>query len=151
MPIPQSQSILKSYFETGDFPTQAQFAEFIDTMFFLYQDAQANAANALAAANSALAQANKMVPAVFVFIGVPTGTGTGSPITTIYYSANVIVPVTRINTATLYNGARINLTAALPNTNYRLEALNCTEPPPSTTQFDVSLDDAQPFALFAWG
>ena len=43
--IPQTETILKSYFETGDQPTQLEFEELIGTMF--YYDAQAlNAADA---------------------------------------------------------------------------------------------------------
>jgi hypothetical protein len=52
MPIPQDQTVLKSYFETGDTPTQAQFAELIDTMFALVQAAQNTANAAQATANS---------------------------------------------------------------------------------------------------
>jgi hypothetical protein len=59
MPIPETQTNLKSFFETGDLPTQAQFAELIDTMFYLYNDAKdsADAATAVAAAAVASAEA----------------------------------------------------------------------------------------------
>lgn len=57
MAIPQSQTTLKSYFETGDVPTQAEFAELIDTMFALYQDAIDSADAAQAAADAAEAAA----------------------------------------------------------------------------------------------
>jgi len=46
--IPQTQSVLKSYFQTGLVPTQAQFAELIDTMFFEYQNMQSNVDDAQA-------------------------------------------------------------------------------------------------------
>lgn len=52
MPIPQDQTVLKSYFETGKVPTQAQFAEWIDTMFALFQQAQTTANNAVAIASA---------------------------------------------------------------------------------------------------
>lgn len=55
MPIPESQATLKSFFETGDKPTQAQFAELIDTMFYLYQAAQTAANAAVVTANAAMA------------------------------------------------------------------------------------------------
>ncbi len=50
MAIPQSEATLLSYFETGDKPTQAQFEEFIRTMFYLYNAMLAAAAAAQAAA-----------------------------------------------------------------------------------------------------
>lgn len=58
--IPQTQSVLLSYFQTGDEPSQDQFAEFIGTMFYLYQATlnQATAAAASAAAAVAAAQAS---------------------------------------------------------------------------------------------
>lgn len=53
MPIPTREE-LKEYFETGDTPTQAQFAEFIDAVYDLAQQAQ-DAADAAAAAAAAVA------------------------------------------------------------------------------------------------
>lgn len=58
MPIP-TRAELKAYFETGDHPTQAQFAALIDAMFDLFQEAidQADAAVADAAAAVAYTEA----------------------------------------------------------------------------------------------
>lgn len=56
MPIPQTETILKSYFETGDQPNQAQFAELIGTMFYLFQQAMDAAETAQDDAASALAR-----------------------------------------------------------------------------------------------
>lgn len=70
MPIPQTQVNLRSYFETGDVPTQAQFAEFIDTMFYLYQQSQ-NTANAAVAAAAAATSATGRVLAKWTNAAVP--------------------------------------------------------------------------------
>jgi len=39
----QDRATLKTYFETGDFPTQAQFSDLIDSMLNLSDDISANA------------------------------------------------------------------------------------------------------------
>jgi hypothetical protein len=54
--IPQSEIILRSYFETGDQPTQDQFAELIGTMFYLAAQAAAIASSAGSDAAAALAR-----------------------------------------------------------------------------------------------
>lgn len=41
--VPQTQTILKSYFVTGNVPTQTNYMEFIDTMFFFIQTMATNA------------------------------------------------------------------------------------------------------------
>jgi hypothetical protein len=90
MPIPETQATLKSFFETGDKPTQAQFAELIDTMFALYQLTQTAANAAVATANLALAAAGvtlvsapgattapvadqKLNVASITYLGIPLG------------------------------------------------------------------------------
>jgi len=55
--VPQTETILKSYFETGDQPTQTQFEEFIGTMFYLYQLAQNTAVQASDNADDAVSHA----------------------------------------------------------------------------------------------
>lgn len=54
--IPQTQTVLQSYFQTGDVPTQNQFLEFIGTMFYLY-NATLSAANAAAADAATVSEA----------------------------------------------------------------------------------------------
>lgn len=67
MPIPQDQVTLLSYFETGDKPTQAQYTELIETMFWLYQDAKDKAQQAADDAAEALSHAPQaMVAAHYV-------------------------------------------------------------------------------------
>lgn len=51
--LPQQQSVLESYFKTGDQPDEVQFREFIGTMYYLFQQAQ-NQAN-LAADDAVIA------------------------------------------------------------------------------------------------
>ena len=53
MPIPQTLNTLKSYFTTGSKPSQAQFFEWLDTMYALYQQG----IDAATAANTAAASA----------------------------------------------------------------------------------------------
>jgi len=55
--VPQLESILKSYFETGDQPNQTQFEEFIGTLFALYVDAKTTANEAAADAADAVSHA----------------------------------------------------------------------------------------------
>jgi hypothetical protein len=55
MPVPYSQANLKARFETGDIPTQQDYADLIDTFFSLFQTAEDDAAAALVAANAAAA------------------------------------------------------------------------------------------------
>jgi hypothetical protein len=67
--VPQTQTILESYFQTGDMPTQDQFQEFIDTMFYLYEqmtEAAADAATAAAAATATANAALALAPAVLL-------------------------------------------------------------------------------------
>jgi hypothetical protein len=73
MTIPQTQAVLLSYFQTGAEPTQDEFAEFIETMFYLYNEA----VNAAAAAQAAQAAAPGPVVILSVTIagGVATLTG----------------------------------------------------------------------------
>lgn len=56
MPIPQTQNILRSYFENGKKPDESQFWEFIDTMYVLYQQA-VDAADALQAVADQVSEA----------------------------------------------------------------------------------------------
>jgi hypothetical protein len=55
--VPQTQTVLKSYFITGSVPTQNDYYEFIDTMFYYigwtYTNAQAAAASASNAVTAA--------------------------------------------------------------------------------------------------
>lgn len=52
MPIPTREDI-KAYFQTGDHPTQAEFAAMIDAMYDMAQQSDAKAAAAVATANAA--------------------------------------------------------------------------------------------------
>ena len=67
--IPQTQTILKSYFQTGSEPTQDQFAEFIGTMFYLYQGTL-NAANAAIATADATQAAQAGAPGPVVIANI---------------------------------------------------------------------------------
>lgn len=51
MPVPFTATQIKAWFETADVPTQQQFADFVDTLFHMVQQANdtADAAKALAA------------------------------------------------------------------------------------------------------
>lgn len=51
--IPQTETVLKSYFVDGATPTEAQFAELIGTLEYLYNESLSAANNAVATANAA--------------------------------------------------------------------------------------------------
>lgn len=57
--IPQTETILKSYFENGDQPQENEFRELIGTMFYLFTQAIAAADAANANATAALDRAPK--------------------------------------------------------------------------------------------
>lgn len=60
--IPQTQTILLSYFQTNDVPTEDQFKELIGTMFYLYNDMVNRATAAEDTANEALALVESLCP-----------------------------------------------------------------------------------------
>lgn len=66
MPIP-TRAELKAFFETGDQPTQAQFAELIDAIYDLVQGAQDTADAAETAAAAAVAAVKVPVKAFIRF------------------------------------------------------------------------------------
>lgn len=47
--VPQTQTILKSYFQTGSIPTSTNYAELIDTMFYYVGEMSSNSAATLSA------------------------------------------------------------------------------------------------------
>lgn len=107
--IPQSEVILRSHFETGDKPTQDQFAEFIGTMFYLAQRAQDTADAALAVAALARARA----PLVLVSATYP---GSGAD-----YNMDQRLNVDTVQASGSVGGdrvIRVSFTEALPSTAY---------------------------------
>ena len=103
-----TQTALKSYFEHGDIPSGSQFTELIDTMFELFNNAQATSNAAVTTANAALAAANT-VSAARHLPGVSSGTTD--------WSANVA--------SVTYHGAvgqqvrvRVNFTTAYADADY---------------------------------
>lgn len=77
MPIPFTASQIKAWLETGDHPTQQQFADWVDTLFYMNQQALdlATAADAAAAAAVA-AVAARPGPKVLVALKNVAGTWT---------------------------------------------------------------------------
>src|SRR5579872_5876840 len=69
--VRQTQAILLGYFQTGQVPTQDQYAELIGTMFFLYNETVNNAAAAAASAAAAAASA-AAEPAAFASVDFST-------------------------------------------------------------------------------
>ncbi|NJM13078.1 MAG: hypothetical protein HC889_15525 [Synechococcaceae cyanobacterium SM1_2_3] len=55
MPVPFTATQIKAWFETADLPTQQQFADLVDTMFYMIQQANDTAAAAVATADAAAA------------------------------------------------------------------------------------------------
>ena len=60
--VPQTQTVLKSYFTTGAVPTETNYAELIDTMFYYVAAASSNATAAAASAASANSVLSNAVP-----------------------------------------------------------------------------------------
>jgi hypothetical protein len=122
--IPQTQTILQSYFVTGAEPTQAQFTELIGTMFYLYQSA-VNSAAAAAATAAALAGSS---PLAAVRCTIINTTLNNPGAVTISKQAN-IASVQLYNTGgtDVYGvpviALQINFAAALPDANY--QSLGC--------------------------
>jgi len=132
MPIPQDQTVLKSYFETGDTPTQAQFAELIDTLFSLFQTAQTTAAAAVTTANAANT-GRAMVRANVSNITTHT-------INTLM-SVNV-ASISYISTSGGFANYRMSFTTAYANTNYLVPLLtNVTVVTKSTGYLDFRIGD----------
>jgi hypothetical protein len=75
MPIP-SRATLKSYFETADVPTQAQFAAFIDAAYDMAQDATDASAAALAAVTPIIETSLRAIGA-FTLVNDSNGNITG--------------------------------------------------------------------------
>ncbi len=70
MPVPYSQNNLKGRFQTGDTPTQQDFADLIDTLFYLNQVALDTSAAAVASAAAALADSGRMMWSTQVSPGI---------------------------------------------------------------------------------
>src|SRR5262245_57367129 len=78
----QTQTVLKSYFQHGDVPSESQFVELIDTMFELFANAQAIASSAVATANAAAAAAPKALLKHVTNVGVQFSTNLEAPTVT---------------------------------------------------------------------
>lgn len=108
MPIPESAATLKSYFQTGDKPTQAQFADFIDTMYALFQEA-IDTAEAAEAAVTALTSSG------FLAKAFANTTAAAPPV--VAESAG-IASITSISLGGGQRTIRITFTTAFADTNY---------------------------------
>jgi len=114
--VPQIQSVLKSYFVTGAIPTEENYWEFIDTMFWY---ANYFATNAAAAAQSAISVSNMLVssPTIRAFYS-GYGTYTGN-----YFQTSVISGLSPNIAVDSYEDGYPSLLTftfsnAMPDTNY---------------------------------
>lgn len=133
MAIPQSQATLKSYFETGDMPSQAQFAELIDTMFYLYNEVVASSAAAASDAADALDAVNNYGPKVLAKF-----TSNGATVTLTAGSLNV-ASVTKVAGSGVGPFTyRITFTTAFASGAYKtLTSGGCSMTAQTTTYVDV--------------
>jgi len=141
MPIPQDEVTLLSYFETGDKPTQAQYAELIQTMFALVQEAFDEAAAATAVAEAAEERAPKA-------LANATHPGAGTTYT-LTYQHNIANIQTLAGPKT-----RITFTEALNDTDYvvQITPVTSTAHPDQiqildrqTTHCDIAIYDGATF------
>src|SRR5271165_3076897 len=113
--VPQTATILKSYFQTGNFPTAEQFAEFVDTMFYLYNDAlnqaQTDATNAL---NTALAGEPNVIAAFTL------GLGFAGPGPALVGSTVGVASWNAINQSGIQVTLVVNFTKPFANLNYKI-------------------------------
>lgn len=116
MPIPQSQATLRNFFNTGDMPTEAQFADLIDTMFYYTVSLQTQI-DALVVASQATTPgaANVVVSATAVASPVFTGSRGVASVTSIstgpYDQPHAVAAIT-------FRRLRITFTTAYANTLY---------------------------------
>lgn len=117
--VPQTQTILKSYFVSNAIPTQAQYAEFIDTMFWYANQTYSN--TLVAQEQAAIVNQNwSNIPPVVV-TGKLDGKTTLTLATNCSYTSN-----SGSNTV-------ITFSSPMPNTNYTtIAAIKKLGFPPST-------------------
>jgi len=112
--VPQLESILKSYFETGDRPSQTEFDEFIGTMFYLYVDAKTTAIDAANDAADAVSHAPMAMVAAHYVSGTSYAIDAQSNITS--------VETRRVSDSVLDNVGnrklRFNFTTPLASVDY---------------------------------
>lgn len=77
--VPQTQTVLKSYFVTGAIPTETNYDELIDTMFWYIGWTYTNALNAQAYASNVAAQASLEAHCYVAFTNAGTGWGGSGP------------------------------------------------------------------------
>ena len=132
--IPQTEPVLKSYFETGDKPTEDQFVEFVGTMFHNDQVTQGQAAAAEATADAALAAATTaaLLKATFVAIGTN-------------YTINAQKNVASVQFVATNSRLRINFTTPFADANY---IISVTSNETTDTQLTISNQTTGYFELF---
>ena len=110
MPIP-TRAELKAYFETGDHPTQAQFAALIDAIYDLAQQNSDDAAAAVASADAAVATVAAKTPKAVAKVR--------------YHSAQWVVDL-QVGCTVALSGTQkrtmvLTFTTAMPDTIYLVE------------------------------
>ena len=120
--VPQTQTILKSYFETGKIPQQTNFDEWIDTEFWYVNQIASNAA--FAASNAAFL--SSVSPIVGSFRLTLTNNAPG-------YLADRVLGFTNVsgsfNNFISYQGSVTNFfTAPMPDTNYGVNLVESSPP-----------------------
>lgn len=140
--VPQSQDILKSYFVTGAVPTQNDFDEWIDTMFWYINATYTNSLGAAQSAQEAQAANNHKFASVYVALGLSSA---NLPTWTFYetngFSSNSIVTGTVNPFGTLEHTIWLTNYFATPLTNVAGTPatgplfFTCWEPPMSGGSF----------------
>jgi hypothetical protein len=127
MAIPQTQSNLKSYFNTGDQPTEAQFGELIDTMFYYLGDLQAQIGTLETSIADQPGLASVFLQTTAVATPVTTGyLGAASVVSTATRTLNDVTPgVGNVTMRTL----RITFSTPFATTDYTVLAFSNTARP----------------------
>jgi len=103
--VPQTQTVLKSYFQSNSIPTQAQYAELIDTMFWYANQTYSNSVSAASSSSALNAQ----------YATVPTPSVSGK--FNQYNSPAALTNWTYGGSGSGYS-VTCNFSTPFPNTNY---------------------------------
>jgi hypothetical protein len=125
MPVPFDATTIKSWYQTGDKPTQQQYHDWIDTMFYLVSDLQAQI-TALGASFDALSG----FATVFVAtpaIGVPTYAGSRGVDTVTSLSTRALDDNTSGIAVRQFRTLRITFEEEFLNTNYTVVAWSTSD------------------------
>lgn len=117
--IPQTQTVLLSYFQTGDEPTANQFAELIGTMFYLYQEMLNASAQTQTLATATQALVNGSLPRAYLSAKIAS-VGAGN---IVVWTLNKSLNIASVSGANFTeNATYVTFNNPFPDTNYNVIA-----------------------------